>query len=354
MLFYGVYWPLARSFVAGSVHTARVTLRNPGAQSCSYNGKLYLGKYEGNEVASASKSFILDGGEQKDIDFSVTMPDVLDTYHVYLDIYVAGECVAAYQATEDVTITASAGAWECPVCNALFVTWDELRTHIQSNHPDGFQVGASVGTVTSTSAQLGAGSTRACRYVFWLKNPDGSGTKIAERTTYSTNEFWVNVTGLTQSTHYTFLALGIDSNNRVVIGSGSFTTEAAPQPPKPGDFAYINFIGSTHPIPGESEKYIEVSCDIENTTPSTQTRTVALWISNVNTYGWTQITWPSFAGWASWAIPSGIWNAGTITLTLAPGEVFNFHYGGYGAAPTNYLQLRDSGGGASKTITVYR
>jgi len=99
------YQLLAYSFTPGSVHTARVRVRNPSTQSLAYSAELYLGKYEGDKAASKTQSFTLTAGQEKDVDFTVTMPAIAGTYHVYLDVYVAGELIAAYQATEDVSLT---------------------------------------------------------------------------------------------------------------------------------------------------------------------------------------------------------------------------------------------------------
>lgn len=101
-----VYWPLAYTFEPGSAHTARAVMRNPSSVPFSYTAELYLGKYEGNKVVTVSRSFSLAAGEQKEIDFSVTMPTVQDTYHVYLDVYHEGELLAKYVALEDVSVYA--------------------------------------------------------------------------------------------------------------------------------------------------------------------------------------------------------------------------------------------------------
>ncbi len=101
-----IYWPLTYSFIAGSVHTARARVRNPSSYSYSYDAKLYLGRHSGEESASATASFSLDPGQEKYIDFSVTMPTLPDTYHVYLNVYQEGALIGAYQAFEDVTISA--------------------------------------------------------------------------------------------------------------------------------------------------------------------------------------------------------------------------------------------------------
>lgn len=114
-----VYWPFAAgyTFEPNTVHTARATLRNPSTVSFDYTADLYLGKYEGDKVALNSQSFTLAAGEQRSIDFPITMPLVQDIYHVYLDISHEGEVIGKYQATEDVQVYAQ------PKIEFIGITW---------------------------------------------------------------------------------------------------------------------------------------------------------------------------------------------------------------------------------------
>lgn len=130
-------------------------------------------------------------------------------------------------------------------------------------------------------------------------------------------------------------------------------------------FSYSNLNLQIFRIPGEDEFYIDVQCDIKNIGGG-GTREVSVWISNhnfyvdpssISGYTWGKITSPSFAGWPSWAIPEGglDWDAGTINLTLGPGEIYHFHYAGYGAAyhDDNWVQIRDDAGGESVVVKKY-
>lgn len=112
-----IYWPLLYTFEPGSAHKARATMKNPSSVALSYTGELYLGKYEGNKVATVSKTFSLGAGEQKAVDFLLTMPPTQDTYHVYLDVYHEGNLLAKYQATEDVAVRAE------PKIEIIGITW---------------------------------------------------------------------------------------------------------------------------------------------------------------------------------------------------------------------------------------
>jgi len=114
-----VYWPLAvgYTFEPSSVHTAKVRVRNPSTVSFSYTAELYLGKYEGDKKATKSVSFTLTAGQEKDVDFSITMPAVQDIYHVYLDIYHEGTVIAKYTATQDVQV------YTAPKIEIISIIW---------------------------------------------------------------------------------------------------------------------------------------------------------------------------------------------------------------------------------------
>lgn len=92
---------------AKKTYIGRVTLTNPTEKAFTYNAELYLGgggAFPGEKIVSSGvKTFSLAAGEQRAVDFPVTMPSIEGTFPVYLDVFVAGVIVAAYQATENVT-----------------------------------------------------------------------------------------------------------------------------------------------------------------------------------------------------------------------------------------------------------
>lgn len=90
------------TFTVGSVHTARATLTNPTTKQFTYDPELYLGAAKA--ATSGVGSVTIPAGGSQSVDFTVTMPTVEATYPVYLDVSVAGELIAHYQATEDVVI----------------------------------------------------------------------------------------------------------------------------------------------------------------------------------------------------------------------------------------------------------
>jgi len=217
------------------------------------------------------------------------------------------------------------------------------------------QVGVNVRNITTDSAELGAGASVGCYFTFWL------GTSQVAQSGFipAHTDYWATVSGLTPGTEYTFTAIGT-YNSKTISGSMSFTTVAEPPPPAPSNFEYSNmnlqipYIS----VPGAEEGfyYIDLRCDITNI-GGEGTLEVSVWWYNHNMIEWSKITSPSFAGWASWAIPPGGlgWNPGTMQLTLAPGETYHFHYAGANAAWNGYneVQMRDSSGGISETIKKF-
>ena len=231
-------------FSPGSEHVAHAQVTNSTPKAWTYNSELYLVKAGTKYASSGIITFTLAAGAAQTINFPIIMPDIEGTYKVYLDVYVAGELIGAYQAIEDVTIVSAV-----PVFS------------------------------------------------------------------------------------YSNMNLQIP---------------------------YI-------PVPGAEEGfyYIDIQCDITNI-GGAGTLEVSAWLSNHNMYvdpsspsGYTfeKITIPSFAGWASWAIPLGglDWDPGTMQLTLGPGGTYHFHYAGAVAAwnAYNWVQLRDNSGGESVIIKKF-
>ncbi len=90
------------TFEAGSTHTARATLTNPTTKEFTYTAELYL---DVTKVATSGTGYVtIPAGASLDVDFTVVMPLAEGNYQPYLDVYVAGELIAHYIATELVTI----------------------------------------------------------------------------------------------------------------------------------------------------------------------------------------------------------------------------------------------------------
>ncbi len=93
------------NLAAGQSFTARATLSNPTEAGFNYTAELYLGVPKA--ASSGMVSFSLAPGESKDILFLLTMPSMEATFPVYLDVFVGGVLIAAYEATEMVTTVIS-------------------------------------------------------------------------------------------------------------------------------------------------------------------------------------------------------------------------------------------------------
>ena len=91
-------------FAPGETRTGTATMTNPTAKSWTYTAELYLG--EGKAATSGTKSFTIPAGGSLGVSFPITMPSAEGTYPVFIDVYVAGALIAAYQGTEDVVIVA--------------------------------------------------------------------------------------------------------------------------------------------------------------------------------------------------------------------------------------------------------
>lgn len=93
-------------FSPGSEHTAHALMMNNTPKAWTYDSELYLVKAGTKYASSGIITFTLAAGASRTIDFPIIMPDE-GTYKVYLDIYVGGELIATYIATEDVVIVAA-------------------------------------------------------------------------------------------------------------------------------------------------------------------------------------------------------------------------------------------------------
>lgn len=90
-------------FGPGVTKTAKVPMTNPTTKAFDYLAALYMGT---DLMVMAQEPFHLEASESKSIDLSVTMPSVPGNYPIHVGVSVAGENIALYKATEDVTISA--------------------------------------------------------------------------------------------------------------------------------------------------------------------------------------------------------------------------------------------------------
>jgi len=90
-------------FSPGSEHVAHALMTNNTPKAWTYNAELYLVKGGITYTSSGTITFSLAAGASQTIDVPIITPGIEGTYKVYLDVFVAGELIAAYQALEDVT-----------------------------------------------------------------------------------------------------------------------------------------------------------------------------------------------------------------------------------------------------------
>ena len=103
----GIRWMESEdpTFEAGVSKTAIAPMTNPTSAVFAYTAQLYL---DVTKVASSGVvSFSLNPSETKQIRFPISFPVLEGTWHVYLDVFVGGELIATFQATEDVTLEIS-------------------------------------------------------------------------------------------------------------------------------------------------------------------------------------------------------------------------------------------------------
>lgn len=92
-------------FVSGSQHTATLPIAvSPSGLACT--AELYLVK-DSTSYSLVQKSFTSTGAMQTLAFPTVTMPEA-GVYAVYIDMYSGGSLIAAYEATEGVTVTGEA------------------------------------------------------------------------------------------------------------------------------------------------------------------------------------------------------------------------------------------------------
>lgn len=122
-------------FTPGAAKTAiaPITIK-PGGLSCK--AELFLGPNPMTKVATSGKILFSSTGAQQAVRLPIIMPSTVGSYHVYIDVYIEGMLIAAYQAIEDVSIVSvPVAVYTCVYCRATFSTEAELVSHMEANHP---------------------------------------------------------------------------------------------------------------------------------------------------------------------------------------------------------------------------
>ena len=109
------------NFESGTPHVATATFHNPKTASFDYEAELYLGKTVGSKVVTSGvKSFSIAAGSSKNVDFSVSMPQLAipdDSFHVYLEVKHLGVLLITFIGTEDVAV------YVTPAIEVTEITW---------------------------------------------------------------------------------------------------------------------------------------------------------------------------------------------------------------------------------------
>lgn len=114
------------TFQAGQHKTAAAPVTViPAGLNCQL--ELFLGPNEDTKIVQTTTSFTSIGTQQT-VMLGLAMPSDAGTYHVYLDLYVEGNLIGAYQATDDVTISAG----ECTPGDSKCVGYDLYECSSQS------------------------------------------------------------------------------------------------------------------------------------------------------------------------------------------------------------------------------
>lgn len=91
------------TFYSGSAHAATAPIIVlPSGLSCEV--ELFLGPDDLTKVATSGLVPFVSTGASQDVYLPIIMPVSEGTYHVYIDVYVEGLLIAAYQAIDDVSI----------------------------------------------------------------------------------------------------------------------------------------------------------------------------------------------------------------------------------------------------------
>ena len=92
-------------FFPGEQKTAKIAMRNPTGRSFDYTGCLYLGI---DLTIASEKGFNLAPGEERQVNFPVTMPVSPGIYPTHVGVFAEGENISLYRAVEDVHVVAPA------------------------------------------------------------------------------------------------------------------------------------------------------------------------------------------------------------------------------------------------------
>lgn len=307
---------------------------SPAGLGCS--AELWLAS-NGEKVATSGEMSFLSTGEAQSISLPITMPESTGAYPVFLDISASGILIAAYQSSEDVVIKIP--TFPDPQINYTYIRYWTAGSVLADNLVN------SKHTLTLVLASYISASYEL--EVVLMKNGE-----VRASGSFS---------GYFQDSHASYQGIRIDNfvlpsepgEYDVLLRtyrSGQLTgiydegkLDVLPIT-EPSDLDFQNLSYSLFSIPPVIWHYLDVECDIVNTGSQTITRTVALWY-HLSPLG---AKYGNYWKVAEKHFGHGT-NDGRVTLTLAPGASFHYHFtGGNLMRGLICIELRDNMGGISE------
>lgn len=279
-------------FAGGELKAAIAPITvSPSGLSCE--AEVFLGPDEVTKVATSGRIPFTSTGARQDVRLPLAMPAAEGSYHVYIDVHAGGYLIAAYQAIEDVVITAPY------LVRDLTISRDPAYPAI---YP-GTTVSISVKVYSSTggvyTVRLG-GDFDAFQNI-GIASVGGTATVIFDVIPPSVGTYHVTVDGL----------------------SGSFEVVAEPV----SEFAYVSGIRSEKQrvrveyIPGYfyTAEFLVAKVDVKNRGTASGTCTLKAY-SRCNQ---TNMEWLECVR-GRWAWPGEGWPAFALSATLTPGQTKTF------------------------------
>ncbi len=301
---------------------------SPAGLECS--AELWLGSNLTKVATSGGIPFVSTGVDQS-ISPPVTMPGAEGTYPVYLDVFVAGQLVGAYQAIEDIIIAAV--TMVDPSISRFSINWSETTVLA------GSKITAKLNFWSSTSTQY---KLEVCLLKAGVVKASGSKLHYVQYTTQGQIAYIDVIVPDEEGVYATQIRTYRNDQLTGIypIATADITVYTVTEP------SYLSYQGLTLLYPKYPAPiiwhYLDVECDIVNTANKTVTRTVTLWLKEV-TKLWTPITRDSHE-------PGGT-NAGAVIITLAPGASFHYHFAGQTVGrDLSCIELRDDYGGVSERL----
>lgn len=331
-------------FRVGESKAAKATMRNPTAKAFDYDGVILMGT---NLVEVSRVAFHLNAGEEKLISFPIVMPVVVGVYPVYIGVFSGGQSIALYKATEDVAIVPLSVD---PNIASLSLAWTSGAITCPVNSGQTAYISYWLITTVTKETEL--------TYIPYIFEVDLVLAGVVKASGVSISVSWnigspLSVAMTMPSTPGVYDVIIKAYRGSVLTGTypmGQLTVYAIPEQ---SNLSYEN-LSFEKVYYYSSFQSLHVECDIRNIGNTTITRVVSLWAKAPSYY-------PGVSYRSSWYEVALYWNflnsppwsnTPTISLTLAPGQVFHYVFvGDFLVFAQYYVQLRDNMGGKSAELT---